>query len=246
MNTNNNEGRMRPEALDADAVCAQCNTVNSEGTLLCKTCGNNLRDQRSIRLAADQAMDLERTGHRRKTWVSALMFLIAIGVIVATLLNQEQIVEWMIDADAGTVDPAELWEGDAEARFAPMLEALEAAGVNEEAARAALSAGGGGDVLDGAYAIFVGDDYLGAGYAQFDGTELYFVALLDSGEEIRGRAEPRGNYYAAMPENAAFRRGSRLGEVRGVAMPQGNGVVECIGDYGNEQLSFIAYRLPAQ
>lgn len=38
------------EHLDADAVCELCGNVNPEGTLLCKQCGNNLRDQRSRRM----------------------------------------------------------------------------------------------------------------------------------------------------------------------------------------------------
>ena len=96
---NDNYGDIQaPETLDADAVCAQCNTVNAEGTLLCKVCGTNLRDQRAIRLSADQALDLGNSGQRRRAWLSGILFVLAIGLIISTLINQELIVEWLIDA----------------------------------------------------------------------------------------------------------------------------------------------------
>ena len=47
------------EGIEADAVCAQCGSANPEGTLICKTCGNNLRDQRLMRIAADQILDAD-------------------------------------------------------------------------------------------------------------------------------------------------------------------------------------------
>ena len=53
------------ERLDADAVCGSCGTVNPEDTLLCKSCGNNLRDQRQTRIAVDgpgmEPMDMRWT-----------------------------------------------------------------------------------------------------------------------------------------------------------------------------------------
>lgn len=244
MNSNNIEGRPRTEALDADAVCAQCNTVNAEGTLLCKVCGNNLRDQRAIRLAADQALDLERVGQRRKAWMSGLMFLMALGIVVATVLNQDLIVNWLINADgqAGS-NPDAFWEGAYEARYAPMMQALTGAGVTEEMAIAAKSAPVAGATIDGIYALFVGETFAGIANAHLDGTELHFVAILTDDVEVRGWALQQGNYFAAQPENAAVLRGRRAGEARGVAMPRGNGVVECIGDFNNEQMSFDAFRL---
>ena len=39
------------ERVDADAVCARCGAVNPEDSLLCKVCGNFLRDLRGRRLA---------------------------------------------------------------------------------------------------------------------------------------------------------------------------------------------------
>jgi len=50
------------EGIEADAVCAQCGSANPEGTLICKTCGNNLRDQRMLRITADQLLDADTEG----------------------------------------------------------------------------------------------------------------------------------------------------------------------------------------
>ena len=52
MQVNPQDHHEHVEHLDADAVCEACDTVNPEGTLLCKTCGNNLRDQRARRMKA--------------------------------------------------------------------------------------------------------------------------------------------------------------------------------------------------
>ena len=53
--------------LDADAVCGACGTVNPEGTLICKQCGNNLRDQRHQRMhAADAEIGVDTAQSRRR------------------------------------------------------------------------------------------------------------------------------------------------------------------------------------
>ncbi|MCX5757207.1 MAG: hypothetical protein NTU83_01615, partial [Candidatus Hydrogenedentes bacterium] len=52
------------ERIDADAVCEKCGTVNPEETLLCKTCGNNLRDQRLHRVQSEPSEEAVReAGH---------------------------------------------------------------------------------------------------------------------------------------------------------------------------------------
>ena len=246
MNSDNFGGHPRPEALDADAVCAQCSTVNAEGTLLCKVCGNNLRDQRMIRLAADQAMDLEQSGRRRRSWISGIMFLLAIGLIVSTLMNQDMIVEWLVSSgETAQANTEALWSGDYDSYFSELLAELSARQVTEESARAALALEApASELLDGTYALFVDDVFAGSAQVSVYEDIIYFVAVLDSGDEVRGIAGAQGNYYASLPESAAVRDRGRIGEVRGVAMPRGNGVLECIGDANNEQVNFVAYQLP--
>ncbi|MBX3179413.1 MAG: hypothetical protein KF886_18815 [Candidatus Hydrogenedentes bacterium] len=240
MNSDNIGAHPRPEVLDADAVCAQCNTVNAEGTLLCKVCGNNLRDQRAIRLAADQVMDLEHTGRRRRTWASAGLFVVAIGVIVATLVNQDLIVSWLIQAPGGSETAAALWRGADSARFEAMTGDLSQTSISEELARESLENPRPFGSIEGNYALFQDGAFVGTALVEVDGDGIYFVALLDNGSEVRGRGAVQGNYFAAPLEYTGVRRRGYTTEARGVAMPRGNGVVDCIGDYLNSQISFVA------
>jgi hypothetical protein len=246
MNNVNLGGAFSVDKLDADAVCAQCSTVNAEGTLLCKVCGNNLRDQRTRRLQADQVMDMEHTGQRRRAWLSGLLFILAIGLIVATLVNQELIVDWLINVQA-PADPAlaELWAGDYDAYFQPMVEELDLAGVDGESAAAALAAGPVSTELEGLYALYDGDVFVGTANVRLEGEEAYFVAQLTEGNEVRGVARSESDHFIALPDFSAIsgERG-RLSSISGVALIQGDGVLECKGNSGSDRVTILAQRLP--
>ena len=246
MNNVNLGGAFSVEKLDADAVCAQCSTVNAEGTLLCKVCGNNLRDQRTRRLQADQAMDMEHTGQRRRAWLSGLFFVLAIGLIISTLLNQELIVDWLINVQAPTEPSlAELWTGDYDAYFQPMVEELEMAGVDGESAAAALAEAPTSTELEGLYALYDGETFIGTANVRLEGEDAYFVAQVNDGNEVRGVARTESDHYIALPDFSAFsgRRG-RYTSITGVALPQGDGVLECKGNSGSERVTILAHRLP--
>jgi hypothetical protein len=246
MNNANLGGSFGVEKLDADAVCAQCNTVNAEGTLLCKVCGNNLRDQRTRRLQADQAMDMEHTGQRRRAWLSGSFFVLAIVLIISTLLNQELIVDWLINVQEPTEPSlAELWTGDYDAYFRPMVKELDLAGVDDESAAAALMEAPTSTELEGLYALYDGETFIGAANVRLEGDEVYFVAQVNGGEEVRGVARAELNHYIALPDYSAVsvRRG-RLKSITGVALPQGDGVLECKGSTGSERVTILAHRLP--
>lgn len=246
MNNVNLGGGLGVEKLDADAVCAQCSTVNVEGTLLCKVCGNNLRDQRTRRLQADQAMDMEHTGQRRRAWVSGLLFILAIGLIVSTLVNQELIVDWLINVQSpAETSLSELWTGEYDAYFAPMMAELAQAEMDGERAAAALAEAPETTELAGIYALYDGETFLGTANFQLEEQEAYFVALLQDGAEVRGVARSESDQFIIMPDYAAMtgRRGQLLA-ISGVAIPQGNGAAECMGDNGFERASIMAFRLP--
>jgi len=245
MNNANPDGAAHIEKLDADAVCAQCNTVNAEGTLLCKICGNNLRDQRSRRLLADQAMDLEHTGKRRRAWVSGLLFVLALGLIASTLMNQEMIINWFVGITEEASTHELLWQGEYDDYFAPLVDQLSGAQVTAESAAAALQAGPSPSEIPGIYALFNGEQYLGRAILHVDGVEAYFVAELVNGEdEIRGVARLESGSYIAIPEYTAINRRGRIFPVTGVAIPKGNGSAECMGDDGFERATCMAFRLP--
>ena len=99
--------------------------------------------------------------------------------------------------------------------------------------------------MDGVYALFNEDVYIGAAAAQLEGSDLYFVAILENGDEVRGRASDTGSHYTASLEDASIQRRNRVSAIRGVAMPQGYGVVDCIGDDNVQSpVTFSAYQLP--
>jgi hypothetical protein len=75
------------EYIDADAVCEQCSTVNPAGTLLCKTCGNNLRDQRMRRLAADEGMEAVHASDRPIRMLTGLLVVLGLLAILWAAIN---------------------------------------------------------------------------------------------------------------------------------------------------------------
>lgn len=242
MNNANLGGAYPIEKLDADAVCAQCNTVNAEGTLLCKVCGNNLRDQRNRRMQADQAMDLEHSGQRRRAWLSGVFFVLALTLIASTLINQELIVEWLIEEEAPSTDL--LWTGQYNAYFQPMFEEIEATGLTPEAAAAVVENFTPGDTLEGIYALFDGETFLGTASFRIEGEDAYFAAKLENDREVRGVARLEANNYIAIPDFSGIDHRGIVTRISGVAIPQENGAVECMGDDGQERSNFMAYRLP--
>jgi len=246
MNNVNLGGAFNVDKLDADAVCAQCSTVNAEGTLLCKVCGNNLRDQRNRRLQADQAMDMEHTGQRRRAWLSGVFFILAIGLIISTLVNQELIVDWLINVQT-PAEPtlAELWTGDYDAYFRPMVEELDLLGVDAESAAAALAAGPPSTELEGLYALYDSDTFVGTANVRLEGEDAYFVAHLADGNEVRGVARSEADHFIALSDFSAISddRGD-LSSITGVASPQGDGVLECKGNSGSDRVTILAHRLP--
>ncbi len=244
MNINHQDDSHHPEKLDADAVCIQCGTVNDEGTLLCKACGNNLRDQRNRRMRTDQALELDQVGSKRRLWASSAAFILAVGLIISTLYNKEMIVNWLMDVNAGSErGPSDMWRGEHSETIDLLVADLELNLPTEDVAlEARLNASDSSD-LGGIYVLFVDDNFVGSANVLIDGEELFFGALLESGEELRGYATLQGNYYVMAPESGGMKRRRRRVAVRGVALLQGGGVVECMGDDTETRYSCLAYKL---
>ena len=244
MNMEYQGGEHHPEKLDADAVCIQCGTVNVEGTLLCKVCGNNLRDQRARRMNTDQALELDHTGPRNRAWASAVLFILAVGLVFSTIYNKEMIVEWMMDVGVSDEKgPSSLWRGDYSGRIDDLLVELRANLPTEEVAFIAQENVVGAPTIDGIYVLFFEGEFVGSANVFFDGEELLVAALLESGEEIRGRATSQGNYYIMVPEKGGMETRNRIISIQGVASPQSPGIVECVGDEGRTRYSCMAYQL---
>ena len=242
MNMDHLGGEGHAEKLDADAVCIQCNTVNAEGTLLCKVCGNNLRDQRAQRLNADQELETGPRTPKLRSWLSPVFFLLSVTLILSTLYNQDMIIDWMIGLQSGKVTgPEALWQGEESTLMDALVDDLQANLPSEEDALEARDSYTASPRLDGMYVLFSEDVYVGAANVQTDDEGLYFAALLDSGEQLRGRANLQGNYYLLVPNSGAIQLRNRMNPIQGVASPVGNGTVECVGDDLRERFSCIAY-----
>lgn len=101
------------DEIDADAVCEQCGTVNDEGALLCKVCGQNLRDQRAHRLAAAQGPEMFEERVSRIRLFTGLLSVLGILLVVYTVLNisniEARVVTWL-SADAASQEGGP-WSG---------------------------------------------------------------------------------------------------------------------------------------
>lgn len=87
------------EQIDADAVCEQCGSVNDEGVLLCRVCGQNLRDQRAQRLAAAHGPEMFEERVSRIRLLTGLLSIFGILLVVFAVLNisniEASLVTWL-------------------------------------------------------------------------------------------------------------------------------------------------------
>jgi len=115
------------DQIDADAVCEQCATVNEEGTLLCKVCGQNLRDQRARRLTAAQGPEMFEERVSRIRLLTGLLSILGLLLVVFTALNisniEARLVTWL-SADAGSEEGG-LWSGPNSQIYDELQNALE-------------------------------------------------------------------------------------------------------------------------
>ncbi len=115
------------DQFDADAVCEQCGSVNEEGTLLCKVCGQNLRDQRARRLSAAQGPEMFEERVSRIRLLTGLLSILGLLLILFTVLNisniETRLATWL-SADAGSKEGG-LWSGPNSQIYDELQGALE-------------------------------------------------------------------------------------------------------------------------
>lgn len=206
-------GNSQPDSsghrLDADAFCVVCNSVNPEGTLICKTCGNNLRDQKAQRVAGTLAVDANLLEPERTAWLPKALVVLAILVVLWTAMNLGDIEEWLVGAQAAdAIGGQAYWTGANSAVLNEMAEELGANPVTDaekDAAQDAVNETGGASPpagsYDGYYVLLRSGGAPGAyGEAlvrQVDDEHVLFVARVN-----RGKAEIRGEGF--------FETGSRI------------------------------------
>lgn len=248
--------------LDADAVCAACGTVNPEGTLICKVCGNNLRDQRMRRLQAEQVLESGGEPAESRRWLAGLLTGVGAILVLIVALNVNYIAEVMVNGGAGGSGVSRLWKGDAASLFDGLRDELRLKAVPSEAeieaamalAVAAEEEGAEPPVVDGYYLLMPPNATpnappLGTAAVRTNETgEIAFVALLSAGSEVRGWGAQRSAVMlTAEADRCAMLVDNVYMPVFGFASREEGGSYSLWGQYQiseDDLQGFTAYRLP--
>lgn len=238
------------ERLYADAVCAQCGTVNPEGTLICKTCGNNLRDQRTIRLAADAELTAQAKPVERRRVVLGLLTVLGILLVLWMTFNVDTLANWLVNSQQTTIDvQGTLWTGKDNVIFEQLLDDLEAVEFSAVESRAALAHPKASESMDGFYVLGVngplGSRPIGSANALLQEEVLYFVALAGESVEIRGKAQRQGTSWAASWESAGAQQDDQYYSVAGIGVLKPEGYWDCFGqaEISEDGYEFIASKI---
>ena len=244
------------DAMDADAVCEQCGNVNPEGTVICKTCGNNLRDQRARRISATGAMpQASEPRISRIRLLTGLLPVFGILLVLLVVLNMPTIESWLVSAQAAdTVDASEdLWSGATGAIFDELLVQLNQVPSTRAALEDAVNNPIDDTSFNGRYAVvsLQTTRVIGEGIASRRGDKVYFVAKLSSQPaEIRGIALleelEQGTVRAtAMDSPVAVQLDGQTFTGRGFATKNADGGHAIAGQYGasDATVGALVYRL---
>lgn len=256
MAQNNAPREFNFDAMDADAVCEQCGNVNPEGTVICKTCGNNLRDQRARRIAATGAMpQVAEPRINRVRLLTGLLPVFGLLLVLLVVLNMPTIESWLVSAQAAdtAVASEDLWSGATGAIFDDLLLQLN----QVPSTRAALEDAVNNPIDDisfnGRYALVSlrTNRIIGEAIASRRGDKTFFVAkLIGQPVEIRGIALleqlEEGNIRpTAMETPVAVQMDGRTFTGRGFATKNADGGHAIAGQYGasDATVGALAYRL---
>jgi hypothetical protein len=235
--------------LDADAVCAQCGTVTPEGTFICKVCGNNLRDQRAMRLTADQAMDGEAPTSHRRQWLLGTLTIVGLIVISLAATNTDSITNWLIGSGDSTMTYAQaLWSGPYSETLNEIALDLDQNWPTEEAIVAGQSTPDLSAEFDGRYVLVWAGETAGVAQVEVKEQYVYFVARIYSEVEIRGRGRLQEASIIVDWENGGAKANNEYFWLSGAAAPNGDGTIDCFGFHENsdDSFQFIAYKLTAE
>ncbi|HPO16105.1 MAG TPA: hypothetical protein PLI09_21900 [Candidatus Hydrogenedentes bacterium] len=238
------------DRLYADAVCAQCGTVNPESTLICKTCGNNLRDQRTIRLAADAELTAQAKPVERRRVVLGLLTVLGILLVLWMVFNVDTLANWLVNSQQTAINiQGTLWKGKDSAIFNQLLDDLDAVEFSAAESRAALANPTASESMDGFYVLGVngplGSRPVGSANALLQEETLYFVARVGETVEIRGKAQQQGSSWTASWESAGAQQGELYYSVAGIGVLKPEGYWECFGqaEISEDGYEFIAGKI---
>jgi len=224
MGTDPAGGQPHTERLDADAVCAECGMVNPEETLICKQCGNNLREQRQRRLAAEQQMTGEAPGEEGRKWLAGALTAVGLLLILWTAFNRDSIMQYLISAQGEDVNPAEeFWRGAETPLYRNLLTELRANIPTPEQKEAAFRQPAVVEEYEGYYVIVTAQGETGDALLRpalvGEGTLYDFVALIN-GTEVRGRASLRDRSLSANWNSVGIQHRGNIIPASGVVIQQ--------------------------
>ena len=244
------------EGLEADAVCQQCGSVNPEGTLICKTCGNNLRDQRQLRMQADQMLDAEAPASERSVFllralpVLGILLLLWFGLNVGRMTSMLTSADNTVgDGDTILADPAVFWSGPRSNIYDTMMSNLSDNLPSEtDAENARINVLPSSTLQAGDYVLFerlgTGTQYAGAATLSLDGDIWRYSASLIDGIEIRGEASFTDNLLVSRWDQAgAFYEGQYVA-VTGTAEALPDGSIDLSGESTHNTQVFQAIAYP--
>lgn len=190
------------EPIDADAVCEKCGTVNPEESLLCKVCGNNLRDQRRNRISQGKGAETFGRGVSRFRVFTGVLSALGIITLLLTVYSLPNIEAWLVKIqapDAGDA-VAGLWSGQDALLYDALLEELEQNPISREEIDASIENPVDDDSYNGRYVLVrkrggprPGVQVVGDANLSRRGDRIHFVVKLRRrGIDIRGYATLEG------------------------------------------------------
>jgi ribosomal protein L40E len=252
MTEDNPQPEVTVERIDADAVCERCGAVSPEETLLCKTCGNNLRDQRARRIAGDRGFEPGALAPERRSWIGKGLVVLGILLIIWVAINLERIEDLLAGTQTTSIADAKVyWSGPNSAFFEELHEDLKANPLTPQEIDSALRTPVKGNGYEGRYVLFQPNALrqvpIGEAVVRQQGDGIVFVAVLSRSDiEFRGEARFEGSVRIAARDSAGVKAGNRYYGASGFARPLDMGGFECFGlsDLNDDNYSVLAYRVP--
>lgn len=242
------------ENVDADAVCEQCGTVNPDETLLCKSCGNNLRDQRTNRIAQDTGTNTPAGATRIRIFTGVLTTLGILTVLLAAY-SMPNIESWLVQIQRGDFgeQTAQFWNGSESTIYDALLADLQANPTPRRRIDDAIKEPVDDVFYNGRYALVrpgtvFGNRIVAEVNVSRRGDRVYFVVEFKrAGAELRGYATLEGeDQRPTVRDSAAVRIQGVEYPALGYAEKQVDGSLACYGQsfYDDSTHGVLAYRIP--
>jgi len=247
------------ETIDADAVCSQCGKENPEGTLLCRYCGNNLRDQRLMRLAADTMMAGEGKSKERRTFlvgavtVLGLLFVLWLGINISGFSARLTSVPENGGAPTVTLRPFVFWDGADAAVYAALERSLNDSFPTASQAETVRLNPAANPAPEGTFALYerlgTSMTFIGGAVVKMEGDKYFFAARLLDGSEVRGmgRKDAQAGHFRAEWTDVGIRPNDSYYAGFGAlaANPDGGFAIMAGVDFNERTYQAVAYSLRA-